>query len=82
MSIRDVSIENSEQKTTVTKFYFLDTIKLLRNIFQEYKQDKRGKERGIKKLKERNSTMSKKLNDLDSVIYKQEQYSRNKGNQG
>ena len=33
LPIRDVSIENSEQKTTVTKFYFLDTIKLLRNIF-------------------------------------------------
>lgn len=33
LSIRDVSIENSEQKTTVTKFYFLGTIKLLRNKF-------------------------------------------------
>ena len=33
LPIRDVSIENSEQKTTVTKFYSLNTIKLLRNIF-------------------------------------------------
>ena len=44
--------------------------------FQEYEQDRREKEREIKELKENISTLSKRLDDLDSVIDRQEQYSR------
>lgn len=49
LSIRDVSIENSEQKTTVTKFYFLDTIKLLRNIFSRIQTGQAWERAGDKK---------------------------------
>lgn len=49
LPIRDVSIENSEQKTTVTKFYFLDTIKLLRNIFSRIQTGQAWERAGDKK---------------------------------
>ena len=49
LPIRDVSIENSEQKTTVTKFYFLDTIKLLRNIFSRIQTGQTWERAGDKK---------------------------------
>ena len=44
--------------------------------FQEHEQDRREKEREIKELEENISTLSKRLDDLDSVIDRQEQYSR------
>ena len=49
LPIRDVSIENSEQKTTVTKFYFLDTIKPLRNIFSRIQTGQAWERAGDKK---------------------------------
>ena len=53
-----------------------ESVNFINEKFQEYEQDRREKEREIKELKENISTLSKRLDDLDSVIDRQEQYSR------
>ena len=52
-----------------------ESVNFINKKFQEYKQHKREKECEIRKLKENINTLSKRLNDPDSVIDRQEQYS-------
>ena len=50
-------------------------MKFINDRFQEYEQDRREKEQEIKELKANICTLGKRLDDLDSVIDRQEQYS-------
>ena len=50
-----------------------ETVNFIDEKFQEYEQDRCEEEGEIKKLKENISTLSKRLDDLDSVIDRQEQ---------
>ena len=53
-----------------------ESVKFINEKFQEYEQDRWEKEWEIKELKENISTLSERLDDLDSVIDRQGQYSR------
>ena len=55
-----------------------ESVNFINENFQEHEKDRREKEREIQELKENISTLSKRLDNLNSVIDRQEQYSRRK----
>ena len=52
------------------------SVNFINEKFHEYEQDRREKQQEIKELKENISTLSKRLDDIDSVIDRQEQHFR------
>ena len=76
--LRDIAQTTQENqiKGTTQLTDLQESVNFINEKFQEYERDRREKEREIKELKENISTLSKRLDDLDSVIDRQEQYSR------
>ena len=76
--LRDIAQTTQENqiKGTTQLTDLQESVNFINEKFQEYEQDRREKEREIKELKENISTLSKRLDDLDSVVDRQEQYSR------
>ena len=64
--------QENEIKGTAQLTGLEESVNFINEKFQECEQDRRKK----KELKENISTVSKKLDDLDSVVDRQEQYSR------
>ena len=67
--------QENQIKDTTQLTDLQESVKFINDRFQEYEQDRREKEQEIKELKENISTLGKRLDDLDSVIDRQEQYS-------
>ena len=59
-----------------------ESFNFINEKFYEYEQCRQGKWREINELKENISTLSKRLDDLDSVVDKQYQYSCRKWRHG
>ena len=76
--LRDIpqTMQENQIKGTTQLTDLQDSVNFIIEKFQEYEQDRREKEREIKELKENISTLSKRLDDLNFVIDRQEQYSR------
>ena len=76
--LRDIAQTTQENqiKGTTQLTDLQESINFINEKFQEYEQDRQEKEWKMKKLKENISTLSKRLDDLDSVIDRQQQYSR------
>ena len=75
--LRDIAqtTQESQIKGTTQLTDLLESINFINEKFQECEQDRREKERETKELKENIGTLSKRLDDLDSVVDRQEQYS-------
>ena len=73
-NLRDIAhtTQGNQIKGTKQLTDLLESVNFINEKFQEYEQDRREKEREIKELKENIGTLSKKLDDLDSVIDRQE----------
>ena len=75
--LRDIAQTTQENEIKGTRQFtdLQESFNFINNKFLEYEQDRWEKEREKKELKEKISTLSKRLDDLDSVIDRQEQYS-------
>ena len=69
---RDIAQTTQENqiKGTTQLTDLQESVNFINEKFQEYKQDRREKEREIKELKKNISTLSKRLDDLDTDRYK------------
>ena len=69
---RDIAQTTQENqiKGTTQLTDLQESVNFINEKFQEYKQDRREKEREIKELKKNISTLSKRLDDLDIDRYK------------
>ena len=76
--LRDIAQTTQENqiKGTAQLIDLQEAINFIIEKLQEYEQDRRKKGREIEELEENISTLSNRLDDLDSVIGRQEQYSR------
>ena len=73
LAAQDWQIKGTEQLNNINK-----AINFINEKFEEFENDLKKKEEEIKLLKKEDSYLNKRLDEMDAVVDKQEQYSRRK----